>query len=742
MLTLLNKIINFFKFIGHVILRILGYHKRRPQTQADKALLLTTRNEVDGTLELIEGTVPDELNGTFYVMYPVGSVNSGGLPFPEKYADGSYNREYGTPIMNGDGMLLAVNFNGSNLPQIKSRLMKTPCFYADYNSRVGTDQHEFFGFSNFGISRMSLTLGARDEANTAAIPVKFGNTNPFMLATYDVGRPFIIDPVNLVLTTPVGKNSEWVPGTPPMLPWAFPLVQTTAHPTFDPITQELFTVNYTRSSHSSAYTITSRTVHHLKNNREKFKERLADLCKDLVDENDSHKVRARIKDFFTHLDHHIDGAPKEETTTETDGTSVWLMRWKGDQHIEKWSLLDQDGELLQIEECMHQTSITRDYIILTDTAFKFSLDLLVNNPFPEMPMIDSFIRKHLATTMLPYTETYIVKRSELTPGGGTITAYKLQSPIPVETIHYSCDYENPNGQITLYGIHNAAVCVAEWVRTYDIAKITNDDVKNEVISLFAIGSMDLSRLGKWVIDTTTMAIDETQSTEYYAQGNVTDADIGPNTWGIGLYTFRDMISPTKVVPKIKYLWFVTNGLDARLLTNFIFNLYENYPNRIVPTDDIINLTKQGLPFSLIRMNTQTMQPEDHYQCLKNIFIRSVHFIPRKTQTEGIPYELDGYIFCTVQAGIPQANPKSYESQYWAFDAANLSRGPLCKFKYDGLQFCFTLHSAWLEEALPLNTDYYINVEDDYNSVINNLIDKEIIQEFFDNYVYPSWNSKD
>jgi hypothetical protein len=335
-----------------------------------------------------------------------------------------------------------------------------------------------------------------------------------------------------------------------------------------------------------------------------------------------------------------------------------------------------------------------------------------------------------------------VKRSELTPGGGTITAYKLQSPIPVETIHYSCDYENPNGQITLYGIHNAAVCVAEWVRTYDIAKITNDDVKNEVISLFAIGSMDLSRLGKWVIDTTTMAIDETQSTEYYAQGNVTDADIGPNTWGIGLYTFRDMISPTKVVPKIKYLWFVTNGLDARLLTNFIFNLYENYQNRIVPTDDIINLTKQGLPFSLIRMNTETMQPEDHYQCLKNIFIRSVHFIPRKTQTEGIPYELDGYIFCTVQAGIPQANPKSYESQYWAFDAANLSRGPICKFKYDGLQFCFTLHSAWLEEALPLNTDYYINVEDDYNSVINNLIDKEIIQEFFDNYVYPSWNSKD
>ncbi|MEP7108550.1 MAG: carotenoid oxygenase family protein [Ferruginibacter sp.] len=710
----------------------------RPQTEADKALLMTSRNEVDGLLEVFEGTIPDDLHGVFYVVYPVGSVNSNGLPFPGQ-VNGKYNKEYGSPIMNGDGMMISVSFNGTQSPAIKSRLMKTPCYFADYNSRQGTGQNMPFGFSNFGITRMSLFLGERNELNTAAIPVKFGNSNPFLLSTYDVGRPFITDPLSMKLQTPVGQNTDWVPGTPPIVPWAFQMIQTTAHPSFDPNTEEVFTVNYSMSSKGKAYVSNPGTVFHLQNNPGVFKDKLTSLCREMADETDSNKVKDRLQDFFDNLDHYITGSEaKSAGSTPQKETNVWLMRWKGQQQIEKWSLTDQSGNALQISECMHQTALTRDFIVLTDCAFKFSLDLLVNNPFPEEPFIDSFIRKHLAGTMHPFTDCYIVKRAALSAGGGSATAFKLQAPIPVETIHYSCDYENTDGKITLYGIHNTAACVAEWIRTYDESQLTGEAISNEMISLFALGSMDLNRIGKWVIDVNSLQIDNGNSKQYYDKGKTDQSDIGPNTWTLGLYTFRDIISATKTVAQIKYLWYVANGLDSRMLTSFIYSLYQDYENRIVPVAEILSLTKQDLPQTLVRLSCETMTPVEHYQFDKNTFIRSLHFIPRPTPSTGAAYETDGHIFCTVQAGMPQAEPLKYRSEYWVFDAAKISAGPVCKFKFDDIQFCFTLHSAWLESALPFNLSYDVDVRQDYDAVIGKLIDKPIIESYFKNYVYPDW----
>jgi carotenoid cleavage dioxygenase-like enzyme len=741
----LKSIGSFFKGIFQKLEEWLGKKeeineelKHRVQTDADKAFLMTNRNEVDAELEIFEGTMPNSLQGVFYVVYPVGSVNSNGLPFPEILGN-KYDKEFGTPIMNGDGMMLSIRFNDDKNPVIKSRLMKTPCYFADVNSKKGTDHHELFGFSNFGITRMNLLLGSRNQLNTAAIPVKFGNSNPFLLSTYDVGRPFITDPVSLTLQTPVGKHTDWVAGTPTIVPWPFQLVQTTAHPAFDPNTEEVFTVNYTRTSQGKTFVCNPSTVTHLQNNPEKFKSLLSDLCTELGSEQDSGKVKDRLNHFFNNLDQHINGTEATSDTTTTEKQDdVWLIRWKGGQQIEKWKLTDQNGNGLDIAECMHQTALTKDYIVLTDCAFKFSIDLLVNNPFPNDPFIDSFLRKHLAGVMLPYTECYIVKRGELQAGGGSAIAYKLQQPIPLETIHYSCNYENPDGKITLFGIHNTAACVAEWIRSYDISKLTGQPINTEMISLFALGSMDVNRIGKWVLDVNTLAIDESQSKQYVDTGNTNATDMGPNTWTLGLYTFRDMISPTKTVNQIKYIWYVANGLDSRMLTQFIYDLYEDYPNRVVPADEIVALTKQDLPQTLVRLNCDDMTPGDHYQFEKNCYIRSLHFIPNKQPTAGVAYELDGHIFCTIQAGIPQMQPTSYRSEYWVFDAANVGKGPVCKFKYDGLQFCFTLHSAWLEEAKPFNFNYDVDIKEDYNQVIDKLEQDLGAKNFFENYVYPQW----
>jgi carotenoid cleavage dioxygenase-like enzyme len=127
-----------------------------------KPLLYTTRNEVDAPLDIIEGTLPADVQGAFFVSYPVGSVNSGGLPFPKTYPDGKRSQEYGSAIMNGDGMGLRVVFTPGQTPTVRTRILKTPCYYADYATRHGNPGSELLGFKNLGISRLSLALGARN----------------------------------------------------------------------------------------------------------------------------------------------------------------------------------------------------------------------------------------------------------------------------------------------------------------------------------------------------------------------------------------------------------------------------------------------------------------------------------------------------------------------------------------------------------------------------------------------------
>ncbi|WP_373520096.1 carotenoid oxygenase family protein [Aquiflexum sp.] len=704
-----------------------------------QGLLTTSREEFEAELQILEGTLPDDIFGAFYVSLPVGSVNSGGLPFVSKNPDGSRNAEHGSPIMNGDGMVILVDLNHEPAPLVKTKLMKTPCYYADEATKWGTKHHGLMGFHNMGITRMSMVFGARNELNTATVPVRFkGQNNSSILATYDVGRPFMLDPKSLEIVTPVGKSSEWMNAQPAMVPWPFGIAQTSAHPVFDPITKELFTVNYSRDK--SSFTHMEQTIHHLRTNRDEFQSSLEALAKELVDHPDHFHVKAKVHDFFKNLSIKKNGADKEPKVKGE--VFMYLFKWDGNGPIQRWDVEDQTGEKLIIDECMHQMGITEDFIILTDCAFKFAMDLLFDNPFPGNKLIERLIRRLATVRMEPFTHTYIIKKSEIIEGAEKVTAYKLKNPIPLETIHYSCDYANPGGIITLYGVHNAATCIAEWVRTFDRRATDGKPVDPEYYSLFAVGSMDISRLGKWKINTNTWDIDNDNSIIYENPGNYEEDNLGPNTWTIVLYTYRDMISSDKVVPTIKQLWYVSDGTDNNLLTKFVYRLYKNYPHRKLKLKEIKKVTKKELPFSVTRINLQTMQPEDYYQCAPKTYIRGVQFIPRKTPNPGIPEELDGYLFAPVEVGIESGGIWSFTSQFWIFDAQDIAKGPICKMGHEKLVFGFTLHTSWLPQAATNEQQYIISIKEDYEEVIDNIpmkADREFLKKFFEAHIYDHFS---
>lgn len=704
---------------------------------AKEPLLKTSREEFEGQLVVKEGALPTDIHGAFQVSFPVGSVNSGGLPFPEKKSNGHHNPEFGSPIMNGDGFVIQIDFNERPSPKVKTKLMKTPCFYADQATMEGTEHHGLMGFHNMGITRMSLVLGGRNQLNTATQPVKFKNQkHGSLLATYDVGRPYIIDPKSLELITPMGRASEWMTAQPPMVPWPFGLIQTSAHPVFDPNTRELFTVNY--SKNKASYTHLEQSIHHLKHNRDTFKTKLEALANELVDHKDTDHVKSKVNDFFHRLNDHVDG--KKHDSDEPKGDVFMnLLLWKGEGPMTSWTLSDQHGDKLAIYECMHQMGMTQDYILLTDCSFKFALDMLFDNPFPESKVIERLIRRLATVKMEPFTTTYLIKRKELNPAGGMATAYRLDKPIPLETIHYSCNYSNPNGIITLLGIHNAATCIAEWVRTFDKRALDKKPVDPDYYSLFAVGSMDISRIGKWKIDAENLKLLENQSSVYGDPGKYNEENLGPNTWAISLYGYRDMLSADKPVNEIKKIWFISDGTTKNLLTQFVFNLYKHYPHRKISTRLIKKLTEKELPFGMTRLNVETMKPEEYLQFDRNVFPRGVHFISKKTPTPNVSPELDGYLVCPVQVGNSTTNPTAYSSEFWVFDAGNISKGPICKLTHPKIKFAFTLHTSWIPEAHPSEQEFIIPVKSDYDEVLKNLelgLDRKFLEEFFEKNVYP------
>ena len=728
---LLKTMLNFFKK------KLASKNSGSTLNPAKEPLLKTSREEFEGSLKVIAGTLPEDIHGAFHVSFPVGSVNSDGLPFPEKNPDGTHNPEYGTPIMNGDGFLIQVDFTNSSDPQVKTKLMKTPCFYADEATKAGTKHHGLMGFHNMGITRMSMVLGGRNQLNTATQPVKFKNQkHGSLLATYDVGRPYILDPKTMELVTPIGRASEWMTAQPPMVPWPFGLIQTSAHPAFDPITKELFTVNYSKNKQS--YTHLEQSIHHLKHNRHLFKSKLEALANELSDHPDTDHVKSRVNHFFHNLNDHVDG--KKHNPDEPKGDVFMnLLLWNGDGPLTNWTLSDQHGSKLAIYECMHQMGLTKDYIILTDCSFKFSIDMLFDNPFPESKVIERLIRRLATVRMEPFTTTYIIKRRELKPGGGVATAYRLDKPIPFETIHYSCNYSNPDGVVTLVGIHNAATCIAEWVRTFDKRALDGKPVDPDYYSLFAVGSMDISRLGKWKIDAENLKLLEDKSSVYEDAGKYDEENLGPNTWAISLYGYRGILSAEEPVSEIKQLWYLTDGTVKNLLTEFIYNLYKDYKHRKISLDLIKKLTEKELPFGMTRLNVETMEPEDYFQFDRNVFPRGVHFVPKKTPTPDVLPDLDGYLVSPVQVGNSTNTPTAYSSEFWIFDAQNISKGPICKLTHPKIKFAFTLHTSWIPEINESDQEFTIPVKSDYDEILKNLelgLDRKFLEEFFEKNVYP------
>ncbi len=679
--------------------------------QVPESIMTASRCELTDMQMQISGNLPQDLQGHVFTVAPVGSINSGGLPYPS-----------GDSLLCGDGMIYRLDFDSQNEVRLTTGLVKPPDYYADKATRSGS-KYDKYRFRNHGITRFSLSLGIRNQLNTAFLPMKFSSdSQKRLLVTYDAGRPYEIDTETLELVTPVGSNQEWQSELNYNAP--FPAFLSTAHPVFDPHKQQMFTVNYGRSLGNFLDTIPFiYDLEQLPQEIDEFLSTLSSLLRVNFFKN--------IFDFFSQsLQAVLQLYVKliENLTNLKIDNFVYLIRWDGEHALERWKLVLPDGSPMSIEQSMHQIGVTRDYIVLMDTAFTIGLEQVLNNPLPENKKAEILLRDLLERTPSPDSLVYIVPRTHLK--AGQFPAFNQQEVevvvqkvvLPLEAAHFLVDYDNPQGNITLNASHICGMDVSEWIRKYDVSAYNLQNPVPSYLRGMEPSQTDVGRMGRYVINGETGDILESQII----------SDIG-RTWGVDLYTYPEQDPQTeKPLEHLEDIYWCAFGLWKDLMTEFIVNQYKHYRNRQISLDKVLSMASKGIPSYLFRLHASSTEAAaivDSHKLPPGCVLLSPQFMPRRNGKK----TTDGYIICTVWC--------ENNNEFWIFDANNLSKGPLCQLSHPSHDFALTLHTAWLPSIGRCEAPYYINVREDYKELVHQASQKHPdIQDLFEQEVYPHFES--
>lgn len=634
-----------------------------------EAAMHASRDELDALpLAVLDGAIPADLGGHCFFIGPVGTVASGGLPYPDQ-----------PTVLNGDGMVYRVDLGPSTT--LTSRIVKPPSYLADEATAPGT-AWELFGFHAMGLARVSLPLGFRNFANTAFVPLGGASGGKSrLLVTYDAGRHVEIDPVTLETLTEIGRRDEWKGEIADNAP--FKLILSTAHPFWDAHEGRLYSVNYGRS--------------------------LFNLMQTLPIVYGLTRLPATVEWFLQRLLDSIERQPQlphliGRTAEWLEEQLIWALQllgihvptdfvdmvwWDGSGDLSSVTLLLPDGSPVRIQNSMHQVAATRDFVVLMDTNFKAGFEQWTNNPAHTAPAADRMMRVLLARQQLRETVIYIVRKADLaTPTvdrHGRRTVVTRRVAFPLGAVHFLCDYDNPGDHITMHTAHGCALDIAEWMRTFDLSALTEGAIPARLSGMIS-GEVDLSRVGRYVIDGGT--------------GDVVSSVVTSDdrcTWGVALYAGYGVPAWDLPPGRIEHLYWFSNGLWPELLSKFIVDLYAQYPDRQASVDQVMEAARQGgRPPCLFRLDTATMTIADHYEFHGSRMMSSPQLVPRP----GATGQTDGWIVCTVVDAT--------SCQVWIFDAADLAAGPLCKLGNSALSFGFTLHSAWMPVIERTTSSYRVN----------------------------------
>ncbi len=380
---------------------------------------------------------------------------------------------------------------------------------------------------------------------------------------------------------------------------------------------------------------------------------------------------------------------------QADGTHpVYLMKWDGKGAFEKWSVLGEDGNEIEIKQSIHELVFTRDYILLADTAFIAGTEMMT--PWNNAP--------------LPFDKTvmYVIPRKDLTRENTTVTAKRLVFGEPC--IHLIPEYENPNDKITVYMLHTPATNTAEILRSYD-RNLDGELFAKHLIGYGTLPVLDLSSVGKHVLD---MAKGEVEASQYIAEQ--------PFTWGPYLYAY--MGRQTKPFNG-QDLFVMFKGFAKEMLPKRIYEAYKDIDNRRVPIEEMVGGEGINQNNSICRISTADFKIADSYVFPDKVLLYTMACLD------------EGYVIAGVVTDSP-ARADSSGHEYWLFEANALAKGPICKLGHQELNNTTLFHTVYLPKAVQNAFEtptYHIPLREDYpTSELANW--RSEVRDCFEESIYP------
>ncbi len=163
------------------------------------------------------------------------------------------------------------------------------------------------------------------------------------------------------------------------------MVLSTAHPCYDPRTGEFVSVNYSRSVANLLLSSTPLL---------QGLGRLPDaVCNDLAEAFEQQPVSApsqRLTEVLETIRLYLPSAPESTLRRfvgmlKGGGNFVHLLRWDGKGDLERFELVLPGGHPVRIEQSIHQIGLTRNYVVLADTASRSASRASSTTPRPSGP---------------------------------------------------------------------------------------------------------------------------------------------------------------------------------------------------------------------------------------------------------------------------------------------------------------------------------------------------------------------
>ncbi len=372
------------------------------------------------------------------------------------------------------------------------------------------------------------------------------------------------------------------------------------------------------------------------------------------------------------------------------GNAPWtkLVRWPGSGELETWTVVDEAGAPVVIEQSVHQMVATEQFIVIVDTAFVVEVEAMFG--MGEM------------RAQSPETVVWIIDRGQLYGTAETVTAIRAQ--IPLEAVHFSCDYATPGGEITLHLAHTPGADASEFIEPGDTTS-AGIGVRNDLQGLPAAPT-DLGALGRVRINGFT--------------GRVLEHTVvrDERLWGGPALATEAPRRPDGTVPA---MYWANIGISPELRLSRIDAAYADHPYRHIEMSELPSDTR---PSTLVRVDPSGPAIVDHWA-----------FPPGRVclSPQWVPGGEEGYLVTTMISDDSDT-PGSSGCEVWVFDCANLAQGPLARLGHPSLDLPFTLHTAFTETAEPRMASYRVGVRTDTSSAVDRLSGE--IQAMFESAVYP------